>query len=415
MSGHNKTFDISRLEECGNDAYYPYFYNTSRFLVLYGGGGSGKSHFAAQKLLIRIMIAMSEGKRHKFIALRKTQPAVRKSVFALLMFYMSLWGLDAIASVNKSDMTITFPGGSQIICGGLDDREKLKSIEGLTGAWMEEATEFSKEDMIQLNLRIRGVTSMYKQIIFSFNPVDSNSWLNDYFFINTRTNASILKTTYKDNRFIDDEYREELEALEAIDEQYYRIYTLGEWGVLKNLILSNYVIEPCQQSLEYYDDVTIGMDFGYNHASALLVIGWKDGDPYVIREIYEYKKTNSQLIEIAKQEDIPKNIRITADSAEPDRIKEFRTAGFRCVPAVKGKDSVKHGIDYLRRHTIHIDPSCVETAREIKGWKYREDKDGHVYDEPVAINDDAMSALRYAVEPVRLHKGTPHVGSITIG
>ena len=123
---------ILNLKAVTNEKYFPLLENHDRYLLLYGGAGSGKSHFVAQKLLVRIIMSMKRGYKEKFLVLRKTQPAVRKSVFALLNHYIDKWELRSIADVNKTDMTLAFNGGSEILCGGLDDPEKLKSIEGVT-------------------------------------------------------------------------------------------------------------------------------------------------------------------------------------------------------------------------------------------------------------------------------------------
>ena len=172
-------FDFSTLHNVMNEVYYPLLENHERYLVSYRGAGAGKSHFAAQKTLIRIIVGMKQGIRHRFLALRKTQPAVRKSVFTLFIHYINEWGLNELVRINKSAMTIQFLNGSEIICGGLDDPEKLKSIEGVTSVWLEEATEFSWEDFNQINLRLRGKTKSYKQIMLTFNPVSKFSCIKN--------------------------------------------------------------------------------------------------------------------------------------------------------------------------------------------------------------------------------------------
>lgn len=388
---------FSRLPELTNEKYLPLYENRDRYLLLYGGAGSGKSHFAAQKLLIRILVAIKRGYKEKFLVLRKTQPALRKSVFALLNSYIDRWGISKIMQVNKTDMTFTFAGGSEILCGGLDDPEKLKSIDGITSIWIEEPTELSKEDFMQVNLRLRGETPSYKQIILSFNPILRISWLHTYFFENsTPESTHICHSTYLDNRFIDAEYIDVLKNYENQDYTYYQIYTLGQWGMLQNLIFTNWTVKdiPCQD--QYYDSVLNGLDFGFNHPSALVRVGVRDDELYIFDELYEKGLTNNELISLVKE----KRIRqvITADSAEPARIEEFRKAGIAIKPSIKGPGSVKDGIDWVKRHKVYIHPRCVNTIKEISSYKYKEDKNGNVFDEPVPFNDDAMAALRYAVE-----------------
>ena len=192
------------------------------------------------------------------------------------------------------------------------------------------------------------------------------------------------------------EYIKVLEGLRDKDETYYQVYALGLWGVLQNLIFKNWVEEEIPVDDQYYDAVLNGLDFGFNHPSALVRVGVKDDELYIFDEIYEKGLTNNELISLVRE----KRIRqvITADSAEPARIEEFRKAGIAIKPSIKGPGSVKDGIDWVKRHRIHIHPQCVNTVKEISAYKYKEDKNGNVFDEPVPFNDDAMSALRYAVE-----------------
>lgn len=194
-----------------NPHFYPLLFDKHRYLVMYGGAGSGKSHFAAQKLLLRIIKAGKEGYRHRFLALRKTGPAARKSIFTLFKRYVTEWGLSA--RVNKTDMAFEFSNGSEIYCGGLDDPEKIKSIEGITGIWLEEPNEFNQEDFEQADLRLRGITPDYKQIILSFNPISRMIWLFKRFFETADEDSSLHHSTYLNNCFLDDEYKGKLENL----------------------------------------------------------------------------------------------------------------------------------------------------------------------------------------------------------
>ncbi|MDQ1329734.1 MAG: Phage terminase, large subunit, family [Candidatus Poribacteria bacterium] len=387
-----------------NDKYYPLLSNHDRYLLLYGGAGSGKSHFAAQKLLVRIIMSMKRGYKEKFLVLRKTQPAVKKSVFALLKHYIEQWELGGITAINKTDMTFTFEGGSEVICGGLDDPEKLKSIEGVTSVWLEEPTELVREDFLQADLRLRGETPSYKQIIFTFNPISWTSWLHSHFFESTQESSHICHSTYKDNRFLDREYVKVLESLKDQDETYYQIYCQGLWGILQDLIFTNWKSEYIPTDDQYYDSILNGLDFGFNHPSALLRVGLKDNELYIFDELYERGLTNNQLIPLVKAK-VPSSQVITADSAEPARIEEFKQAGVKIKPSIKGAGSVKADIDWVKRHKIHVHPRCVNTIKELSGYKYKKDKNGNTIDEPVPFNDDAMAALRYSIE--ELVKSTP--------
>lgn len=382
-----------------NKIYLPYLDNDKRYEIIYGGAGSGKSWFIAQKKVYQHL----RDKGRKTLVIRKVGNTLRHSVFTQIKQTISDWGASELFNVPKSktNFDIHGPNGNQFIFTGLDDVEKLKSIVGITDIWIEEASEISEDEFTQLDLRLRGTTAYPKQITLSFNPISALSWLKKRFFdVSDKSRISILKSTYRDNKFIDDEYREMIEALKEQDPVMYSIYALGEWGVMGNLILTNWEVKEVSQNPHDYDQVLQGLDFGYNHPSAFLRVGLKDGELNIFTEIYERKLTNQDLIDLIDPLVTPYDL-IIADSAEPDRIEEFNRRGIKVEPAKKGPDSVRAGIEWLRRHKINIHPSCINTINEIQGWKYKEDRDGNVLDEPVPFKDDAMAALRYAIEPLR--------------
>lgn len=394
--------DLRALPRLTNPVYYPLHRDRSRYLVLYGGAGSGKSVFAAQKLVVRTLTEPG----HKILVLRKVAKTLRNSAFAQVQAVIAQWGLGKLFRANKSDLEIRCINGSQFIFAGLDDAEKLKSITGITAVWIEEASELTQDDFTQVDLRLRGLSKHYKQIILTFNPISVTSWLKARWFDRPDPEATVLKTTYQDNRFLDDAYIRVLEGLKDKDHVYYQIYALGNWGQIGNLILTNYVIEEIPTNDRAYGSVYGGLDFGFNDPSAFLKIGWKDSEIWVLAEVYKRGLTNAELIEEIRPV-VGIGLEITADSAEPARIKEARQAGLRVRPAKKGPDSVKASLDWLRRHRIHIHPACVHTIAEIQGYKYREDKDGHVLEEPVDFENHAMDALRYGTEPLRAVRRPP--------
>lgn len=217
------------LAATSNEAFLPLFENESRYLVLKGGGGSGKSVFAGRKLLHR---AVYEG-GHRFLVCRKVGRTLRNSCFRQLLGQLAENYPDVAYKANQTDMRITFPdSGSEIIFSGLDDVEKLKSIYNITGLWIEEASELPESDFNQLDIRLRGETAHYKQIILTFNPVSILHWLKRRFFDEPPTNATVHESTYKDNRFLDDEAKQVLEDFARTDAYYYGVYCLGQWGVL---------------------------------------------------------------------------------------------------------------------------------------------------------------------------------------
>lgn len=223
-----------KLKERNNETFMPLFFDKHRYLVIMGGGGSGKSIFAGDKVLQRC--STEEG--HTFLVCRKVARTIRWSCFNQLIGQAREHYADELERIYEGDLRIVFKNGSQIIFAGLDDVEKLKSIYNITGIWIEEASEISEQDLNQLDIRLRGKTKYYKQIILTFNPISILHWLKKRFFDmeglpeKKKKKIRTHHSTYKDNRFLPEEDREVLEEFKYTDPYYYQVYALGQWGVL---------------------------------------------------------------------------------------------------------------------------------------------------------------------------------------
>lgn len=214
-----------------NDRYIPLITDQTRHLVLYGGGGSGKSVFAAQKVVNRTLCE----KPHKFLVLRKVADTIKESVFAEIQSAIAETGCANEFEVNKTEKNFLHrPTGNRILCKGLDEPEKIKSIKGITGMWIEEATEFTPDDLTQLNLRIRGEKENYVQYIYSFNPISEDNEVVKKFVTPTRLpeDTKVIHTTYHDNYFLTDEDKKQFEDLKATNPLFYDVYCLGIPGVV---------------------------------------------------------------------------------------------------------------------------------------------------------------------------------------
>lgn len=381
-----------------------------RYIVEKGSAGSGKSVDAAQEYILRMM----RDKGRNLVAMRKSDITNRDSTFAELtgaIYRMFGDKAGLYWAINMSPLKLTCrANGNQIIFRGMNDdkqREKLKSITfqrgKLTDVWLEEATEFTQADFEIIDDRLRGELppGQFYQIRMTFNPVNKNHWIKKVFFDIPDENVLTHHSTYLENRFIDAAYRARMERRKLVDPEGYQIYGLGEWGEIGGLILHNWEPKEVSQNLNDYDDVAIGQDFGFNHANAILPLGIKDDDIYILREIYVFEKDTAEIIQLAKDADIPVKKQMWCDSAEPDRIKMWQKAGFRARGVDKGgsSGSVKAQIDYLKQRRIFVHPHCVNTIKELQQWKWKKDeKSGEYLDEPVPFQDDAMAALRYGVE-----------------
>ena len=396
-----------------------------RYIIMKGSAGSGKSVDTATNYILRLM----EDKGRNLVCIRKSDITNRDSTYAELtgaIYRMFGSKYDKYWAIKQSPLQLTFkPNGNQVIFRGVNDdkqREKLKSITfqrgKLTDVWIEEATEITQADFEIIDDRLRGELpeGQFYQIRMTFNPVNKNHWIKKVFFDISDPNVLTHHSTFLNNKFIDDAYRQRMERRKLVDPEGYRIYGLGEWGEIGGLILKNWKIEEISLNLNDYDDIAIGQDFGFNHANAILLLGIKDDDIYILNEVYVYEKETAEIIPLAKEKDFPKNKRMWCDSAEPDRIKTWKGAGFMAKGVDKGGSagSVKAQIDWLKgvvskdkviKRTIYVHPQCVNTIKELQQWKWKKDeRTGTYLDEPVPFQDDAMAALRYGVEGWRKRK-----------
>ena len=381
-----------------NDAYYPYLLDyTRRYEVYYGGAGSGKSVFIAQKILIKAI-----RRKRKVLIIRKFGTTLKDSVFQLIIDTLKKWHLFQYCDVNKSTYTITLPNESVILFKGLDDSEKIKSITDITDIWCEEGTELSEDDFTQLDLRLRALVDDL-QIFISFNPVSKLNWVYRRWFGPDKviTNTLILKTTYKDNKFLPKEYIDALEAKARTNPNYYRVYTLGEFTTLDKLVFSNWRVEDFNHE-EMAGQLIIGLDFGFINDTSALVASLLDEEAkkiYIFREWGDTGKTNQELANIITSLGFSKSI-IVADSAEQKSIEEIRRAGVsRIRPCVKGPDSIIHGIQKLQNYEIIIHPSCEQIKTELENYSWQKDKATGLYiNKPIDLYNHYIDALRYSLQ-----------------
>lgn len=376
-----------------------------RYRVLMGGAGSGKSVNVAQDFVLKLMDEGYVGAN--LLVVRKVEQSHRNSTFAELTgAAMRACGsrLDKIWEIKESNMQMRCrTTGCRIVFCGFNDsrqREKVKSInfpEGkLTWIWIEEATEISEADLEILDDRLRGELSnpnLFYQITMTFNPVSGRHWLKKRYFDVVSDDVYTHHSTYLSNRFIDEMFHRRMEQRKIFDPEGYRVYALGEWGEQEGLILTHYKVQEFEQD---FDSVVLGQDFGFNHANAILKVGFRDGDIYAADELYVYGKDTAEIIALAEGR-FDKSTLMICDSAEPDRIKMWRRAGYRAVAAKKGPGSVAAQIDYLKQRKIFISPVCQNLIKELQGWRWQKDADGNLTDTPVDVFDDAIAALRYAI------------------
>ncbi|ELC8449226.1 PBSX family phage terminase large subunit [Clostridium perfringens] len=408
--------------------YRPYFkdYKT-RVNVFYGGAGSGKSKFIVQKMFYKLL-----NDKRKCLVVRKVGATIRESIFAEFKTLIADLGIYNQCSINKTDMTIELPNKSQFIFKGLDDSEKIKSIQGIDDIIIEEATELVENDFTQLNLRLRSKKNN-QQIHIMFNPVSKVNWVYKVFFESKYKGALIVKTTYKDNTFLPKDYIESIENLKETNYAMWEIYANGKFASLDKRVFTNWEVldfdieeikreEAEQVARNLGLNVTnlmnpkgnpflknhftrktyFGLDFGYtNDPSAFIVflVDEKKKLMWIYDEFYRSGMLNEDIYNLIAYKGYSKE-KIIADSAEPKSIEELRRLGLRRVsPARKGKDSIIHGIQYLQGYKIYIHPKCVNTIMEFENYTWQKDKKtGEYINKPIDDYCHLIDSLRYGAE-----------------
>ena len=387
-----------------NKAYMPYINDYShRYEIYYGGAGSGKSVFIAQKILSKAL-----NDRRKVLIIRKTLNSQKDSCWRLMLEQIDEWGIRSRCKIRITDYAIELPNGSTFLFKGLDDAERIKSIVGITDIWIEEATELIEEDFDQLDLRLRARASDL-QMFVSFNPISKVNYVYRKWFspdAHVGDDTLIVKTTYKDNRFLPEEYVKSLENKIHTNPTYYRIYALGEFCSLDKLVYNNWRIEAFEPPTD--GKLVVGLDFGFtNDPTAIVASVVKDNDIYVFKEYTGTGKTNQQIAEIITSMGFSKSV-IIADSAEPKSVAEIKRCGImRIRESVKGKDSIIHGIQRLQGYNIIVHPSCENIITELENYSWIKDKaTGEYTNKPIDMFNHSLDALRYSLQALDQHKFT---------
>ena len=376
-----------------------------RFIYLYGGASSSKSHTMAQYIALEILAKMNNV---GILIVRKTRPAVRASCWKLLNYWLDK--AEIPHENNKTTMTINV-GSNFAVFDGVDNIFKKKSMEGINYVWVEEAAgiyhdaiivkrEFLHLDIVCRNQNENGIN----QIFCTFNPVDpiGNAWLVERTESRDSSTAksAVLGLTHKDNPFLSPAERESIENLANEDEEYDKIYRQGIWATPTNLIYTNW--DAVDEMPEKYDERCWGLDFGYSsNPVALIEVRFCGNEIYEKEWLYRTGLTNPQLIE--KMGDIitNRNEIVVADCAEPKSITEIKNAGFNIFACKKGADSVRHGINTVKRFRVHILRGSNNLLKEKQGYKWKVDRDENPLPEPLKFKDHLMDAERYIIQYIK--------------
>lgn len=384
--------------------YQPYVEDyENRYNVYYGGRGSGKTIFVLSKLLIK---GLKE--KRTILLMRKYGTTLKFSVWKELKEAVSRFKLNQWFQFYETDYTAVCKlNGTTFKCLGLDESEKIKGFSEISDVLLEEATEFTAEDFELIDGTVRSIIyTLPLQIYLLFNPVSKVNWVYRYFGFDTGIvppNTFILKTTYLDNPFLSADYIARMENMKRTNPNRWKIEALGDFVSLDKLVFNNWKVEDFNHA-DIKGELLVGLDFGFvNDISALTASLLLEDEKkiYIFKEWGATNKTNEELANIISSLGFSKST-IIADSAEMKSIEELKRKGItRIKPAVKGADSILHGIQKLQQYEIIVHPSLEGLITELENYSWQKDKKTNEYvNKPIDDFNHYIDSLRYSLQCV---------------
>ena len=369
------------MEITTNKIYKHLDNSTKRITIEQGGSRSGKTY----NILMWLIFAYSDRNNGKTITIcRKTFPALRASSMRDFFDILKKYDLYKEANHNKSNSEYLL-NNNLFEFISLDQPQKVRGRKR-DMLYINEANELYFEDWQQLILRTTD------KAILDYNPSDEFHFI--YEKIKPRDDAEFFITTYKDNPFLDIETVNEIERLRFVDENYWKIYGLGQVGSSQALIFR---INECNSIPAEAKFLSFGMDFGFTNDPTTLVAIYQQGDNIYLKELlYQTGLTNIDIDEKLRFHSIERK-EIFADSAEPKSIEELYRMGWNIKPATKGQGSVNIGIDMMKRYQIYVTKDSVNMIKEFRNYKWQEDKNGNVLNTPVDMFNHTIDAIRYGL------------------
>ena len=352
-----------------------------RIVIEQGGTRSGKTY----NILLWIIFNYCSKNKGKIITIcRKTYPALRATAMRDFIEILRINNLYDENQHNKSSSEFQL-NGNTIEFISLDKPTKIRGRKRDL-LYINEANEITFEDWQQLIFRTTG------RVVLDYNPSDEFHFIYDK--IKPRDDADFFITTYKNNPFLSPEIISEIERLKDIDDNYWKVYGLGEIGTSKSIIFR---INECNDVPETADLLSFGMDFGFTNDPTTLVGIWKQGDDIYLKEyLYKTGLTNRDIDSYLREFKIERK-EIFADSAEPKSIEELYRMGWNIKPATKGQGSINIGIDMMKRYRLNVTKDSINMIKEFKNYKWQEDKNGIILNTPVDMFNHTIDAVRYGL------------------
>tara|TARA_Y100001973_G_C5207250_1_gene342510 strand:- start:6266 stop:7435 length:1170 start_codon:yes stop_codon:yes gene_type:complete len=366
--------------------YYDVKNSKKRICILQGGTRSGKTYSI---LLALIEFAYKNKGKNLYITIaRQTFPSLRSSSMRDFFEILKKENLYDERFHNKSNHIYTLYGNNfefiSVENGSMKIRGRKRAV-----LFLNECNQFTLENFIQLSLR-----TTFK-IIIDFNPSEQFHWLYTHLIDANRNDVDFHISTYKDNPFLEKATIDEIERLKDVDANLFRVYAEGQRGIATETIFTNFnIIDQVPENAKL---VSCGLDFGFSADPTALVKVYKhDLDIYIDELIYEKGLTNQDIANKIKKLGITRSTEIFADSSEPKSIHEiFLMGGINIKPTKKGADSIRIGIDILKRHKINITKNSENAIKEFRNYKWIKDKNNQITNKPIDHYNHIIDATRY--------------------
>ena len=358
-----------------------------KLVCLQGGSRSGKT---MNTLIWWIQKLLREKKTLSIV--RKTLPSLKNSILKDLITVLDMYEIYDPSKWHKQDGYYELPNGSIINWFSCDEPQKLRGSKR-DYLYCNEANELDLEDWRQLIMRTEGMVTL------DFNPSEINSWVYD---LEQRDDCYYFKTTWRENPFLPQTLIDEIERLKETDENYYRIYSLGEKGIPTTLVFNKwFTIDKVPSDAKLLGR---GMDFGFNDATTLVEVYQRGDELYLNELMYVKNLTMGDIIYKMGEFSIEKTDNIWCDSALPQNIEELRRQRWNAKPVSKA--SILSGIDKIKRHKVFITEKSVNILREFGSYKWKTDKDGKLLDVPHDADNHTIDSVRYVLEStLNKHQG----------
>jgi phage terminase large subunit len=351
---------------------------SKRFIINQGSSRSSKTYSIVQLLIFK---CLTESKL-KVSIVRKSFPALRGSILKDFIEIMQTLEIYDENEHNKTEHIYQFKNGSMIEFFSIDDSQKVRGRKRDI-CYCNEGNELSREEFMQLSLRTT------QTLIIDFNPSDDEHWLYSL----CEDNRSILiKSTYKDNIYLEQSIIDEIENLINVDENYYKIYALGERPSSTARIYNHfkqYVDQPKETQ-----DYCYGLDFGFTHVTALSKTSFIDNKVYVEELLYKEGLTSTDIIRELKTLNLDLTKPIYCDAARPEIIEDLKRNGFR--NATQANKAVLEGIDKVKSMEVYVHYESLNIIKESKLYSWKT-KGEQILNEPIKLNDDILDSIRYSI------------------